>query len=78
VILEGIVYCEGPECHVHARVGADTMAAGRLPLGWMAVMEYGGSTDSVFAALGLYWLMSWAVPGPPAGVVEDLPGRDVK
>lgn len=41
--LEGIVYCSGPECDSHQRVGSDTMALGKLPPGWVVVSEFGNN-----------------------------------
>ena len=48
--LEGTIHCEGPDCELHAHVGADTMEADRLPLGFVKVIEYcGNGFDHVMA-----------------------------
>lgn len=40
VILEGHIHCSGEDCEVHQHVGADTMALGLLPPGWVVVQHY--------------------------------------
>lgn len=73
MVLEGVIRCEGPECDLHEHVGADTMAAGRLPVGWVAVTEYGGGSDSRFAYCGWDCLMRAAAKVPPPEVVQVDP-----
>ena len=44
--LEGVIHCEGPDCEVQQRVGVPNMNAGRLPVGWLRVTEYGDAGPS--------------------------------
>ena len=45
--IEGVVHCDGSDCEVHAHMGADTVEAERLPLGFVKVSYYlgNGQTD---------------------------------
>lgn len=45
MILEGTIYCEAEECDARSHVGADTMRANRLPVGWVKVIDYGSNGD---------------------------------
>ncbi len=47
--LEGVIHCEGPECDVHQHVGIPTMKLGRLPAGWVQVVEMGDQEPVTFA-----------------------------
>lgn len=52
MILEGTIHCSAPECKTSQHVGANTMAAGRLPgSGWVKTVEYGsGETVEAFCS----------------------------
>jgi hypothetical protein len=69
VKLEGTIHCEGPECNTHAHVGSGTVEAGRLPIGFLRVIEYGGSSDPEFAFCSCDCLMKWAAQVPPPEVI---------
>ena len=43
--LEGTIHCDGPDCEIHSHVGADTMRAGRLPVGFVKLIEYGSNGE---------------------------------
>lgn len=75
--LEGTVYCEGPDCEVHQHVGPDTMEADRLPVGWVRVTEFGGSSDPQTAYCSWDCLMKAAAQIPPPERVGpgDGPGE---
>lgn len=69
--LEGMIWCSGPGCEAHQHVGADTMEAERLPVGWLKVIEYGnGHTDPACAYCGWDCLLKAAGEVPPPIVVE--------
>lgn len=69
MILEGHVYCEGPDCEHHAHIGAASMKAGRLPSGWIKAREYAESEDYTSAFCGYDCLMKWAAKVPPSEVI---------
>lgn len=65
--LEGTIHCEAKDCERHAHVGADTVAAGRLPCGFVRVTWYGsGNGDGEYAFCGTDCLMKWAADFPAA------------
>lgn len=69
MILEGHVFCEGPDCEGSAHVGAASMNVGRLPNGWLKVREYGSGEDYTSAFCGCDCLMKWAAKVPPPEVI---------
>lgn len=68
--LEGVIYCEGPDCEVHQHVGVPNMNAGRLPVGWYRLTEYGDTGPHETAYHGLDCLMKYAAQFPPEEIVE--------
>lgn len=66
--LEGVIHCEA-DCENHAHVGPDTMAADRLPVGWLRVTEFGGSTDPQEAFCGWECLLKHAATYEPPTII---------
>ena len=67
--LEGVIHCEGPDCETHQHVGVPNMDAGRLPVGWLKVVEYGDTGPREFAYCGWDCLMKAAALVPPPEVI---------
>jgi len=67
MILEGHIYCEGPDCKTSQHVGADTMIHGRLPVGWLRVEDFG--VDEREAFCGWDCLMKRAARLPPPTII---------
>lgn len=66
MILEGTIHCEAPECEIHQHVGADTMAAKRLPAGWVQLLEFGSNgNEQPVAFCGLNCALKWLGRFPP-------------
>ena len=70
--MEGTIYCEGPDCEVHAHLGVDTMEAGRLLPSFLRLIEY-GSRDHEYAFCSADCLMKWAAQRPPTEVIPAGP-----
>lgn len=68
--LEGTIHCEGPGCEIHAHVGADTMEAGRLPVGFVKLIEYQGSRDHEMAFCGADCAMKKLAELPPPEMIH--------
>lgn len=67
--LEGVIHCDGPDCQHHQHVGVNTMAAKRLPAGWLTVVEHGDSTDHTEAFCNWDCLMKRAAKIEPPTVI---------
>lgn len=67
--LEGVIHCEGPDCEVHQHVGVPNMNAGRLPVGWQKVSEYGDTGPIDFAFHCWDCLMKFAAQIPPPEII---------
>lgn len=67
--LEGTIYCEAPGCPHHAHVGADTMAAERLPVGFLRVVAYTNGRDDELAFCCIDCVMKWAAQFEPPTVI---------
>ena len=67
--LEGVVHCEGPDCEVHQHVGVPSMMLGRLPAGWLQVVEYGDQEPDTFAFCTWDCLMKRAADVPPPIII---------
>jgi hypothetical protein len=74
--LEGVIHCEGPDCIAHQHVGVPNMDAGRLPAGWLRVVEYGdtGPSDEGFCGWDCV-LKRAALFGPPTIIRPEEPER---
>jgi hypothetical protein len=68
--MEGVIYCEGPDCEVHQRIGVPNMNAGRLPVGWYRLTYYGDTGPDDSAYHGLDCLMKMAAQYPPEEIIE--------
>jgi hypothetical protein len=71
--IEGTIYCEGPECGVHQHVGIPNMNAGRLPVGWIRLTEYGDTGPLETAYHGWDCVLKAAAHLPPAEIVPFGP-----
>jgi hypothetical protein len=69
VKLEGVIHCEGPDCNHQEHVGVDSMAMGRLPRGWVKVIEMGDQDPATFAFCCWDCLMKRAAEIPPPEVI---------
>jgi hypothetical protein len=65
VKLEGVIHCDGRACEHHEHVGVPTMLVGRLPAGWVKVIEMGDQDPAEFAFCGWDCLLKRAAEIPP-------------
>lgn len=65
--LEGMLYCEAPDCEERARVDTSVMELGRLPEGYVKLTRYGDNgRDSEHGFCCLDCAMLWcALRSPP-------------
>lgn len=68
--LEGVIHCEGPECEVHQHVGVPNMNAGRLPVGWYRLTEYGDTGPAETAYHSHDCVMKDLARFPPEETIE--------
>ncbi len=62
--IEGMLWCEGPDCEAHERVGVPNMSVGRLPVGWVKVVEYGDTGPDETAYCGWNCVLKTAATIP--------------
>lgn len=77
--LEGTIHCEGPDCESHAHVGADTMEAERLPIGFVKLIWYGGNgRDSLHGFCSMDCAMKFAAKFDPPEIIPLYGDGDVE
>ena len=69
--LEGVIHCDGPDCECHQHVGVPSMAASRLPAGWIKVIEMGDQDPATFAFCGWDCVLRRAGRMDPEEVIEE-------
>lgn len=67
--LEGVIHCEGPDCERHSHVGSPNMSLGRLPVGWLKVIEHGDADPHTLAFCCWDCLMKRAAQVPPPEII---------
>ncbi len=67
--LEGVIHCEAAECDCWERVGVASMAALRLPPGWIKVSEYGDQDPVTLSFCGWDCVMKRAAQVEPPVVI---------
>jgi hypothetical protein len=71
MILEGEIYCEGPDCNVSEYVNAAEMNEGILPVGWYHLIEYEAVLDREHAFCSTDCIMKWAWKNPREEMDHD-------
>lgn len=71
MLVDHEVHCSGPGCEVHQHMGHSTYETGRLPIGWVRLVEYSANGQQAEAAFcQTECAMKWCATKEPPTIID--------